>query len=186
LTKGHLPNILSSSPSANWVINIFGNLGRMDLWQQWQGGTTTPVKVSQLICPSDSSVEPVGGLSYALNFNLGGRDLTSLNATVRTVLLSERLQSQLVAASVPAAMWNDVNPSDAASLSLRGRRTAIQTTRTIRINTTTYLQSPRISTILSSNHKGYINVTFCDGHTQQISQETYTWLDPENPLIGVP
>lgn len=79
LTKNHLPGVLSFvNPSApttslriNWVISIFGELGYMDLWQTYSGGaTTTPVKVGQLICPSNSMAEPVGGLSYAVNLGV--------------------------------------------------------------------------------------------------------------------
>src|SRR3972149_5018294 len=63
--KQRLPGVLSranpSDPDSaviNWVMTIFGALGRMDLWQYWQDGpidkTTgdpkTSVKVGQLIC----------------------------------------------------------------------------------------------------------------------------------------
>jgi prepilin-type N-terminal cleavage/methylation domain-containing protein/prepilin-type processing-associated H-X9-DG protein len=199
LTKGHLPGVLSGSPSANWVVNIFGNLGRMDLWQQWQSGNTAPVKVAILICPSDSTVEPIGGLSYGLNMSLSGRQLTSIGSLARTVLLSERLQSQLMAAGAPAAMWNDVNPADIVCLSFPWPANSYPFGSATPYDASTYSNSPRISDPLAlpvanggpgpglgSNHRGYINVTFCDGHTDKIPDSTYTWLDPENQLIGIP
>ncbi|MGD0383348.1 MAG: DUF1559 domain-containing protein, partial [Thermoguttaceae bacterium] len=74
--KNRLPGVLSfvnpsdptTSPRINWVISIFGELGRMDLWQTYSSGTGgAPVKVAQLICPSDSLIDPMGGLSYSIN-----------------------------------------------------------------------------------------------------------------------
>jgi prepilin-type N-terminal cleavage/methylation domain-containing protein/prepilin-type processing-associated H-X9-DG protein len=197
MSKGHLPSVIGGSPTANWAVNIFRDLGRTDLWQQWQSGTTTPVKVSQLICPSDSSVEPVGGLSYALNFNLGGRSLTSLGSMTRTVLLSERLQTVVLSEGLPAPMWNETsNPN---SLAFPWPPNSNPNDSGNPYSATTYTQSPKINALitlsagsggpgpgLASNHKGYINVTFCDGHTERIPEATYTWLDPENQLIGVP
>ena len=72
-TQSGLPSVIGAN--TNWVISIFDDLGRRDLWQNWQTGNYSPVKVSQLICPSDPSVEPVGGLSYAMNLNLSGAAL---------------------------------------------------------------------------------------------------------------
>jgi prepilin-type N-terminal cleavage/methylation domain-containing protein/prepilin-type processing-associated H-X9-DG protein len=144
LDKKHLPGVLSfinpnvtastDLASVNWVMTIFAELGRMDLWQQCQTDainhvTTTPVKVSQLICPSNSLVEPAGGLSYVVNLGVynsadttdySGRlfrnlaiwdstnnktnaepnqTLTSVKSLTRTVMLSEKFQ---------AGPWNKV------------------------------------------------------------------------------
>ncbi len=79
MAKNRLPGVLSfvnptiplTSPRINWVISIFGEMDRMDLWQVYSGGAgTVPVKVAQLICPSDGTVEPLGGLSYAVNLGV--------------------------------------------------------------------------------------------------------------------
>jgi len=92
LAKGRLPGVLSfvnpaeTDPtklaSINWVMTIFAELGRMDLWQQCQTDALslpapvnnyisyTSVKVTQLICPSNSLVDPVGGLSYVVNLGV--------------------------------------------------------------------------------------------------------------------
>ncbi|MGA2798455.1 MAG: DUF1559 domain-containing protein [Thermoguttaceae bacterium] len=208
MTKDRLPGVLSfanptdsSSAPRNWVMTIFGDLGRMDLWEYWQrsvlvGGKLCdplsgnqpciPVKVPQLICPSNSLINPVGGLSYAVNLGdtsdgysvrlfrdrtIGEPDqtLTSIKSPNRTVMLSERLQTGLwnnmIFGSL-AFQWppNSVPPYDSG----------------------TYSTSPKINTILSSNHRGMINVTFFDGHTEKIPETTYTWQDPDNQLIGTP
>jgi prepilin-type N-terminal cleavage/methylation domain-containing protein len=81
LAKNRLPGVLSfvnpadsASKRINWVMSIFGELGRMDLWQQYSDGTAATsgagVKVGQLICPSSNMAEPTGGLSYAVNLGV--------------------------------------------------------------------------------------------------------------------
>lgn len=188
-----LPSVLGTN--TNWVVNILDDLGRMDLWQQWQSGNHNPVKVALLICPSDSFIEPIGGLSYAINYNLSGKSISSINSPARTVLLSERLQTVMFSEGLPAAMWNDV--SNVNCLSFPWPPNSNQSDSGNPYNSSTYLQSPKINEPnllfpskpgpgLGSNHRGYINITFCDGHTEKIPEATYTWLDPDNQLIGIP
>jgi hypothetical protein len=185
-------------------MSIFGELGRMDLWQDWNkpdvGSTPvygTLVKVSQLMCPSDSFVDPLGGLSYVVNLgaynnpidatDLSGRlfrnralspaesDITldSVKSLTRTVMLSEK-------ATPPgnSIFWNDTN---AGNISFSWPRNDPLNPW----NTTTHW-SPQLNTILSSNHRGDIIVTFFDGHTDKIPETTYTWFDPDNPISGTP
>ncbi len=57
-------------PFINWVMAIFSELGRMNLWEDWQDGSGTSVKVAQLICPSNTLIDPVGGLSYVVNLGV--------------------------------------------------------------------------------------------------------------------
>jgi prepilin-type N-terminal cleavage/methylation domain-containing protein/prepilin-type processing-associated H-X9-DG protein len=188
-----LPRVLSANN--NWVVSIFDDLGRTDIWRQWQNGDHNPVRVTQLICPSDSTIESVGGLSYAINLNIGGRSLTSISSSTRTVMLSERIQTVMFSEGLPTAMWNELaNPN---CLAFPWPANSNPNDSGNPYNTTTYGQSPKINdpiTLasggpgpgLGSNHRGFINITFCDGHTEKIPDTTYTWLDPDNPLIGTP
>lgn len=246
MTKNHLPGVLSfvnpSDPTKslriNWVISIFGELGRMDLWQAYSPGTgLAPVKVGQLICPSNNLTDPVGGLSYAVNLGVyqpdssGNPDysvrlfrnraswnaaavsplpqtesdqtITSLKASNRTVMLSEHLTANDNSTPPkPLPMRWDYNPSttllpgDATTAALLSPLAfqwppnidSIKTSPNFGkpYTTTFYGDSPRINTILSSNHRGMINVTFFDGHTEKIPETTYTYLDPDNQLNGTP
>jgi prepilin-type N-terminal cleavage/methylation domain-containing protein len=86
LAKKRLPGIFNpnsnwappntpAAPFTTWVMAIFADMGRMDLWQDWSLGAGTPVKLGQLICPSDPMSDPTrldsltdgGGLSYVVN-----------------------------------------------------------------------------------------------------------------------
>jgi prepilin-type processing-associated H-X9-DG protein len=205
LTKNRLPGVLSfaNPPSTTdpnprkitWVMSIFGELGRMDLWQDWNkpdlsDGTPvygTPVKVAQLICPSVSSVDPMGGLSYAVNLgdvsasNYTGRlfrnraasepdlSITSLKSPARTVMLSEKGSS---------AYWTSTSPGD---LSFPWPSSGSTNAITNYTNSKTYTTPD-----LGRNHRGMINVTFFDGHTEKIPDSTACWNDPDNPLFGTP
>ncbi len=204
MTKSRLPGVLSfaNPPSTadpnprkiTWVMSIFGELGRMDLWKDWNqpdksDGTQFPgtlVKVAQLICPSSSLVNQVGGLSYAVNLGVyntsnandfSGRlfrdrtatspaepdqTISSLKSPNRTVMLSENLQT---------VMWND---SNIISLSFQWPPAS----------STNKITDPPPG--LGSNHRGMINVTFFDGHTEKIPETTACWNDPDNPLYGTP
>jgi prepilin-type N-terminal cleavage/methylation domain-containing protein/prepilin-type processing-associated H-X9-DG protein len=225
MAKNRLPGVLSFvNPSApttslriNWVISIFGELGRMDLWQAYSSGTGPgPVKVSQLVCPSNGLVNPVGGLSYAVNWgvyqpdpasgnpdysvrlfrNRGSWDaaavsplpqtesdqtMTSLRAPNRTVMLSEKLQPSLwtwVPDSAilfkPGSFVAQTPPTDLSPLAFQWPAAG---------------SASKITDLppgLGSNHRGMINITFCDGHTEKIPETTTCWQDPDNQLIGTP
>jgi prepilin-type N-terminal cleavage/methylation domain-containing protein len=207
MTKDRLPGVLSfasptdpSSAPRNWVMTVLGDLGRMELWEYWQrsvlvGGqlcdplTTPPnqpcipVKVSQLICPSNVQINPVGGLSYPVNLGVytspgdfSGRlfrdrtstpaepdqTLTSLKSPNRTVMLSEILQTGL---------WTDMSIN---SLAFQWPSTPTKIKD--------FLSTPQ----LGSPHRGNFIMTFFDGHTEKIPQDTLSALDPDNQLIGTP
>jgi prepilin-type N-terminal cleavage/methylation domain-containing protein/prepilin-type processing-associated H-X9-DG protein len=220
LNNGRLPRVLSfvnpaspaTSPRINWVISILGDLGRMDLWRAYSGGTgIAPVNVGQLICPSSDLIvtNPVGGLSYAVNMGayqsdssgnpdysvrifrnrafLDGpeldQNLDSIKSLTRTVMLSESIQPGLWNYA-PAAQNKPspyAFPADLLPLAFQWPPNTVPP-----YDSTTYFSSSKISTILSSNHRGMINVTFFDGHTEKIPETTYTWLDPDNQLYGTP
>lgn len=221
INKKHLPGVLSfvnpsdpvTSPRINWVISIFGELGRMDLWQQYSGGAgIIPVKVAQLICPSNTLTEPAGGLSYAVNLGVyqpdtsGNPDygvrlfrnraawdatasksepdqtITSLKTSSRTVMLSERLQAGLwtyipATSFTPGAYSTDFDPLAFQWPMLSNNK---------KINATSSDQTKDPAPVLGSNHRGMINVTFFDGHSEKIPENTACWNDPDNPLYGVP
>jgi prepilin-type N-terminal cleavage/methylation domain-containing protein/prepilin-type processing-associated H-X9-DG protein len=233
MTKNRLPGVLSfinpsstSDPNprkVNWVMNIFGELGRMDIWQDWNkpdlsNGTPvygTTIKVAQLICPSNSMAEPVGGLSYAVNLGVYQNDasenpdysvrlfrnraaldtstppksepdqtITSLKTSTRTVMLSERLQASLwTYAPAPTTSYTPgIYSTDTDPLAFQWPPAS----STKKINDTSSNQLTDPAPVLGSNHRGMINVTFCDGHTEKIPEITACWNDPDNPLYGVP
>lgn len=86
LSKQRLPGVLNfinpsdptKSPTINWVMALFADMGRMDLWQVCQEDIRKNnkidskhiVKVGELLCPSNSSIEPQGGLAYAINMGV--------------------------------------------------------------------------------------------------------------------
>jgi len=222
MAKQRLPGVLSNvnptlstaSARINWVISIFGEMGRMDLRQVYSSGTGPgPVKVSQLICPSNSLVDPVGGLSYVVNLGVfnavfspiigGGSNspldysmrlfrnraawdpytntsepdisLTSVKSITRTVMLSEKLDAgpwNYIPTTIPApgsGMLSPLYPLACEWVPIPP----------IQINNS-------ISPGLGSNHRGIINITFCDGHTEKIPETTACVNDPDNQLIGTP
>ncbi len=230
MTKSHLPGVLSFvNPAApttslriNWVISIFGEMGRMDLWQTYSGGTGPgPVKVSQLICPSGNLLDPTGVLSYAVNTGVyqpdpsGNPDysvrlfrnraswnaaavaplpqtepdqtITSLRASNRTVMLSEHLIAlDNSAPPLPLPMRWDYNP---AAILVPGDSTTAALLSPLAFQWPAAGSTNSIINLppgLGSNHRGMINVTFFDGHTEKIPETTACWNDPDNQLIGTP
>jgi prepilin-type N-terminal cleavage/methylation domain-containing protein/prepilin-type processing-associated H-X9-DG protein len=224
MAKNRLPGVLSlvnpttptTSPRINWVISIFGELGRMDLWQAYSSGAGPgPVKVSQLICPSGILVDPVGGLSYAVNLGVyqpdssGNPDysvrlfrnraawdatavsplpktesdqtITSLKALNRTVMLSEKSQPNLwtwvpdpTVLFTPGSFVSQTPPTDLSPLAFQWPQAS----------SANKITNPPPG--LGSNHRGMINITFFDGHTEKIPDTTACWQDPDNQLYGTP
>jgi prepilin-type N-terminal cleavage/methylation domain-containing protein/prepilin-type processing-associated H-X9-DG protein len=75
------PMASSSDPTyvmrTNWIMAIFGELGRGDLLDYWRGGidpakpgTLKVVQVDQLVCPSNRQNAQAGGLSYVVNMGV--------------------------------------------------------------------------------------------------------------------
>ena len=119
MAKQRLPGVLSCvNPAApttsvriNWVISIFGEMGRMDLWQIYSTGTGPgPVKVSQLICPSNSLVDPVGGLSYAVN--LGVYNTSNANDFSGRLFRNRAAWDATASKSEPDQMINSIRTSN--------------------------------------------------------------------------
>ncbi len=215
--KQHLPGVLSlvnpnnPTPVVNWVMSTFGEMGRMDLWQiYYSNPASPPVKVAQLICPSNSLVEPVGGLSYVVN--LGGylppdangnpvydqrlflnrtcekpnpeKTFSSFKSTARTVMLSERLVAGPWNYTIAPTVAGDFTPLLPLAFPWPFNPTPPFST------TTPYNFPPKINEMpypgLSSNHRGMIIMTFFDGHSEKVPDTTYTWFDPDNQLYGTP
>jgi prepilin-type N-terminal cleavage/methylation domain-containing protein/prepilin-type processing-associated H-X9-DG protein len=223
LAKNRLPGVLErvyptdpTNPNyniiVNWVMSIFADLGRMDLWQEWRGGVGTSVKVSQLICPSNPTANVEGGLSYVVNTGAynpldptdysqrlfrntasleRSTSLDPVRALNRTVMLSEKLTAGPwtylpATTSLPGAgtftglkmlafEWPYNDPTNPFNIITNPSPRLID-------SPTNNIRAPE----LSSNHRGNIIVTFCDGHVESIPETTYCWQDPENPLSGVP
>jgi len=218
LTKNHLPGVLSFvNPSApttslriNWVISIFGELGRMDLWQTYSGGaSTTPVKVAQLICPSNSLTEPEGGLSYAVNLGVYPIGVYPNNTNGSPPDYSVRLFRN-------RAAWDTTTSTSEPDQTITSLKTSSRTVMlSERLQASQWIYAPTTSFDpgvyyadldplafqwqpassnkiidlppgLGSNHRGMITVTFFDGHTEKIPESTACWNDPDNPLYGAP
>ncbi|MGW8257685.1 MAG: DUF1559 family PulG-like putative transporter [Thermoguttaceae bacterium] len=220
MKKKRLPGVLSkvfptiTNPAdpnyayvTNWVMDIFPELGRMDLWQDFQpGGKSTPVKVSQLICPANTGLDPVGGLSYVVN--IGVYDLTDttykyrlfrnsavppvgeaymknfqeLSAPARTVMFSERLDE----VDYPVGPWTSLDVPALATEPWDPKlmRLAFQwppntfTTAKITDGPPSTTDNSNPVPYLSAYHRGKIVVTFCDGHVEKIPGDTFCWPDP--------
>lgn len=224
--KNRLPGVLSfvnpsdptKSAKVNWVMSIFGELGRMDLWQYWQDGpldniTTLPkvaVKVGQLICPSNSLVEPVGGLSYVVNMGVyqtkdsGGNVIPDY---------SVRLFRNRAAWDASATVTENKSEPDQNLTSMKSLTRAVMFSEKKQagpwnyipavipppgnftdLNPLAFQWSPEgiankirdLPPGLGSYHRGMIIVTFCDGHSEKIPDTTACWNDPDNQLIGTP
>jgi prepilin-type N-terminal cleavage/methylation domain-containing protein/prepilin-type processing-associated H-X9-DG protein len=81
LSKQRLPGVVNwvnpqdtaNSLRTNWIIAIFGDLGRSDLANQWSNGVAPalqPVVIDQLVCPSNKQAAVAGGLSYVVNLGV--------------------------------------------------------------------------------------------------------------------
>jgi prepilin-type N-terminal cleavage/methylation domain-containing protein/prepilin-type processing-associated H-X9-DG protein len=76
------PNDARDLFRTNWVMALFGDLGRDDLLEYWRNGvdiTKYPgplqvVKVDLLVCPSNKSNDVPGGLAYVVNMGVYSGD----------------------------------------------------------------------------------------------------------------
>jgi prepilin-type N-terminal cleavage/methylation domain-containing protein/prepilin-type processing-associated H-X9-DG protein len=206
--KRRLPCIISKVPNPNdpnnlldnnWVIDIFPEMERMDLFNAWRSGTGKAVMVPQLICPAAGVLNPQGGLSYLVNFGCpsGGStenfknrlfreagdplhpepnlSLSDLKSTANIVMLSER---------VDAGPWNKFMLQNLCFPWARNPEIPPPPPSPILLETQGIVNHP--APHLSANHRGSVNVTFFDGSTKTIPLETRCWNDPENPIRGVP
>jgi prepilin-type N-terminal cleavage/methylation domain-containing protein len=116
-SKQRLPGVVNfvnpsdpiNSLKTNWIITLFTDLGRKDLWNTWQGGVVNlnnpqPVQVDQLICPSNKQIALPGGLSYVVNMGvynvpdtpfLPGHNAPDINSMGRRRLFRNRASTPI-------------------------------------------------------------------------------------------
>ena len=229
IKKNRLPGVLSlvnpsapaTSPRLNWVMSIFDEMGRMDLWQYWQGGPLDasnnpkiPVKVSQLICPNNPTINPVGGLSYFVNLGeyqiasgdpvYAGRlfrNRAAWNPSATPPLLQDEEDQTLTAAKsstravmlserAEAGQWSWLPATHATVPYTPG----VYSTDLARIafqwplvptTIRSFLGDPLVPGTRGPHHGNFI-MTFCDGHSEKIPEATLSALDPDNPIYGTP
>lgn len=177
LEKGRLPGVINKpsmknapagEPSWTWPVILFPKLGRGDLWDAYRDQGTVKygvVQVQQLMCPSDVDAPikfPVGGMSYVANSTLfrdrsagdGKNDvsITVIKASAATPLFTERLAT-MADGTVATGPWAGTPGPTPDKLVF------------------TWPASGTIDSqpaIMSSNHRGGVNVGFCDGSVQFI------------------
>jgi prepilin-type N-terminal cleavage/methylation domain-containing protein len=213
--KQRMPGVLNSvipgsvNPQTTWVMEIFDDLGRNQLMNQWRNGhdgTQQPIIVDLLICPSNKDARVAGGLSYRVNLGVpktspadttplnkrrlfrsrsaGEADFssTSLSSSSKTVMLSENLSIGKWDYDIPAS--SNVVDND-------------RTSNTEILNLSfywPYQYNPSTSTtpnpqtigdapspILSSYHRVKIVTTFFDGHCESLPQDTKCWKVQGDP-----
>jgi len=98
--KGHLPgyvnqfgggslggNSVASNNNLSWVVLLFENIGRADLWKEWRVNKPDRpvVALSETVCPSDLDKRNVAGaLSYVVNCGISDYNLEDGSADVQT------------------------------------------------------------------------------------------------------
>jgi len=152
--KQHYPGFINriQGKVVGWPVVLLPYLGRQDVYQEWRRGNQVTVVVDQLYCPEDSlaSTQPAP-LSYVANLNLF-RDRTmprpldvsqaDVKSVQRTFLFGERLKS---------GPWNTTAPDKLGVV---------------------WPDGGIVGDVLSSEHPGGVNVAFCDGHVEFITNET--------------
>ena len=177
-SKQRLPGVINTWPpngnDYSWVMAVFPQLGRQQLWDGWISGSGNasewPVYVDQLVCPSDQANQGPGALSYVCNYTTGGgvvplfpdRKANSSQATrlsdirnpAQTVMISERNHDD---SRHPPGPWSG---TDKEKLSFEAK-------------------DGEIRNFLSSSHGDGVVMTFADGHVEFVFLETpaadYHW-----------
>jgi prepilin-type N-terminal cleavage/methylation domain-containing protein len=178
------PNRLNS-----WVTVLLPFLGREDLWKEWRDGDGLPARLEQLVCPDDkperSAEAPLG---YVANRNvfanvpdvtqaptIGGSNpimevsTADVPASQITPMISEKLRRDpLQETDPPARKWTDI---DTFAIDMDGHPDAgVILPRTCFHWITD--AGHRVQHFVSCNHPGIVIVTFCDGHTDKLREET--------------
>ncbi len=198
-SKGHLPGVLSpiagTSPLAycNWVEAILPNMDRNDLWEAVRTNNIAKFlnsKLPSFICPDDPLISPQtpSVMSYGVNdyyflsYAAGGppRDrnnvialppiLSKLStreaspkpvALSTTIMLGDRTKLDTnTLGSSRAGKWTDVDPKN--YWPLLSFHWPLPSDAPVTI-------SPKI---MVASHSGIVVVTFLDGHTDKVKDDT--------------
>ena len=168
VNKQHFPGmIVPGGPTLNWCMSILHYIDRNDLWNNgWSTGSGTAAYVVKFVCPDDAPMVTggtVAALDYVTNANVFSPSATPLSMSLiktakRTVMLGEHLQI------FPTGPWTSTTqgtPSNPGPI-MFGWPTPSPATGFI-------ATSP---TILSSSHPGILVMTFFDGHTEAVTDDT--------------
>jgi prepilin-type N-terminal cleavage/methylation domain-containing protein/prepilin-type processing-associated H-X9-DG protein len=183
--KGDFPKHLNVKSTHNWpwVANVMAELGRGDiadamLTDQNPANRTEYIEI--LVCPSDPPVSNDSKkISYVANAGLEPIDDATIADGIfqqtKSVSLSYVAQNDgtsttlLISENVDATDWNHNNTANVYESAIIWSNTAPAAGCGLNQNTGSCtgnaLARPR------SNHSGGFVVTFCDGHTEFISQE---------------
>jgi len=177
---GYITTLLYNTAKAkrvSWVVMILEYLDRKDIYEQWTAAAAAPagVRVPTVVCPVDSdALVEAAPLSYLVNVNIFRERTdpknpaaiitrTDMKAGQLTPMVSERVY---VAATRKVGPWNDVtattpnSPQDRFTFNWPGPAPPLP-------------DSPPPTSLtaipLSSGHGNGAHITFCDGHTEFIS-----------------
>jgi len=137
----------------NWVITLFDQLGRRDLYNDWENAKTKP-SMETIVCPSDDNmlVAPAG-FSYLANDRIIRTDrnvtLGEIDSHTTTILIAE----QKGTLPDPAAYNAEENWNGGT------------TTFTMQAN-------GKLNSVVDSHHGDTIIVAFCDGSADQLPKDT--------------
>ena len=190
--KDYYPGYVNPK-NLSWLIAVFEPLGEGQLWKEWRDGDPTLasgekaiVTLRQLVCPDDF-VRDGPLLSYVGNSGVPGDDgapkasgifhnrsgdvspmpeVSSsdiVDGAQHTLLISERLSTQVPDPDEPR-LWTDFTED--------------------RVGFTWFGEGTTVTDHVSSNHRGGVNVMFCDNHGRfirdSISYHVYTLLMTPN------
>ena len=194
--KGHLPGVINQLPNKveyNWVEAIFPLLERTDIWDKINDnklGEVNKIKLKVLICPSDpqvtDNINPQ--LSYGVNegFFVSYESIPPVDKSNKKVLAP--VLSKLTARpKTPGKPYQPVSSSvtimlgDRTKNDVNGKQASTWTDMTWPGLTFPWpLGDPPTPpapvnitpNIMVANHAGIVVVTFFDGHTDKVKEDT--------------
>lgn len=195
-SKKHFPgyvNQFGANPNRlSWVAVIFSDLGREDLWLQCRAGNIQPIRVDQLVCPSDLDweAEPAR-LSYVANC---GRDDTGdippdqpYNGVFHdhfSVPLAQQVrlsasdisdgtqQTLMLSEHITEAQWTDsTEPQVGFTWKVAPGKTILDRWRINDPDINPNTAPGSLPGVCASNHPGGMIVTFCDEHAYFLRED---------------
>jgi len=139
-----------NSEGFSWIVAVFDQLGRRDLARDWRTGAGAVKLVEELVCPDDDPpAENTAALSYVGNRNIFRN--RSAGGTVNQVTLDDMpaTTTVMIAESRDAGDWNTATEESVC-----------------------FTWAGKVGECLQSLHPGGVIVTFCDGHTEFLSNDT--------------
>ncbi|MGA2035136.1 MAG: DUF1559 domain-containing protein [Thermoguttaceae bacterium] len=195
----------------NWCMSLFPYIGRQDMWDNdWStgnsSGTAAKITVDQFVCPDDPPAPGlVTPLSYVANFNIynpGNASpitMSQINTPQRTIMYTERARG----GAAPTGPWqpyvySSSSPGSTSPVSiypitfvpwgLPGMNATQLASLASSLNSggatfLSYTPNPSVSVPqISSNHPGTIVVTYFDGHSEKLPDDT--WLAPNASMLN--